>query len=183
GATEDLPAAPIGEYAQSCLARERVFEHFAHVHGTCLAIVRLAYAVELRYGVLLDLARKVWEGEPIDLAMGHTNAIWQGDACELTLRLLPHASAPPLVLNLTGLDTLSVRQLAERFGNLLGHAPNLHGVEAPTALLTNARRAADLIGTPTTPIEDVVRWVAAWVQAGGRTLNKPTHFEVRDGRY
>jgi nucleoside-diphosphate-sugar epimerase len=183
GATEETPPAPIGEYAQSCLARERVFEFHSRRHGTPVVIYRLNYAVELRYGVLLDLAQKVHAGAPVDLRMGHFNAIWQGDANAIALRCLTAATSPPSVLNVTGPETLSVREAAVRLGRLLGRAPVFEGREEPTALLSNASKALARFGPLTVPIESVIEWVAHWVKIGGPTLGKPTHFETRDGRF
>lgn len=184
GATEATPPAPVGEYAQSCLGRERLFEHFSELHGTPTTILRLNYAIDLRYGVLHDVARRVWAGEPIDLTMGNVNAIWQGDACGAALRCLALAKSPPLVLNLTGPETVSVRYLATRFAEILGRpTPSFVGDEAQTALLSNASLAHGLLGYPRVPLERMVRWVAEWVRRGGRTLSKPTHFEARDGRF
>ncbi len=183
GATEETPTAPVGEYAQSALGRERVFEHFSLRHGTPVAIYRLNYAVELRYGVLLDVARKVHAGAPIDLRMGHANVIWQGDANAIALRCLAAARTPPLVLNVTGPETVSIRRAAARFGELLGRAPVLQGKEEDTALLSNAAQAVRLFGPPAVPVDRAIGWIAHWVKAGGRTLSKPTHFETRDGKF
>ena len=151
--------------------------------GTAVVILRLNYAVELRYGVLVDIARRVHAGEPIDLAMGHLNCIWQGDACDLTLRALALAASPPAVLNLTGPSVLSVRDLAGRLGELLGRQAACRGAEAETALLANPKRICSLLGEPPTPLDAVLRWTASWIRQGGRLLGKPTHFEVRDGKY
>jgi nucleoside-diphosphate-sugar epimerase len=183
GAREDDPVGPVGEYAQSCLGRERVFQHFSALHGTRVAIARLSYAVELRYGVLLDIAQSVWSGAPVDLRTGFANVIWQGDACDLILRLLEHTASPPTVLNVTNPETLSIRRLAEQFGELLDRAPRFDGEESETALLINAARAAEVLGAPAMPIETVMGWVAEWVRSGGPVLGKPTGFEIRDGRF
>ena len=184
GSREGDPLEPLGEYANSCVGRERMFEHFARRHGSPLALFRLNYAVDLRYGVLVDVARKVRDGEPIDVTMGHVNVIWQGDANAMALRSLLHASADPaLALNVTGPETATIRALAQRFGELLGREPVLTGVEAETALLSNAARAHALFGYPEVPLETLIRWVAGWLGTGGRLLNKPTHYETRDGKY
>jgi nucleoside-diphosphate-sugar epimerase len=183
GAVETVPLTPLGEYPNAAVARERLFEYFSRRQKTPATILRLNYAVELRYGVLLDLAQKVLRGEPIDLTMGHLNCIWQGDANEFALRALALATSPPTVLNLTGPHILSVRDLAKRFGVLLGKPPQFTGTEADTALLSNPSRAGALFGQPPTPLEAMLRWTAHWVLRGGRTLGKPTHFEVRDGKY
>jgi nucleoside-diphosphate-sugar epimerase len=178
----DSPA-PVGEYAMSCLGRERVFEHFSRTQGTPIVLVRLNYACDLRYGVLVDLAQKVLAGAPIDLGMGWFNTIWQADANVMTWRCFEHAAAPPLVLNLTGPEVLSVRAACEQLGKLLGRKPVFTGKESTTALLSNAGRAFSLFGQPRVRAEQLLRWVAAWLRQGGPTLNKPTHFESRDGKF
>jgi len=183
GATEETPPAPIGEYAQSCLGRERMLQYASECFGTAMLLVRLNYAVELRYGILLDLAQKVLTRQPIDLAMGHVNAIWQGDANRMVLRALEATTAPPTALNVTGPELLSVRYLARRLGECLGVAPLLRGEEADTALLSNAARAFELYGYPQVPLARVIPWVADWVRRGGATLSKPTHYEQRQGRF
>jgi nucleoside-diphosphate-sugar epimerase len=184
GATEDDPPGPVGEYAQSCLGRERLVEHFSRQHGTPAVIVRLNYAIDLRYGVLLDVAQKVWAGQPIDVRMGNVNVIWQGDANRAVLRCLPLAASPPPVLNLTGPETVSIRQVAQRVATLLGRpAPEIVGEEAPTALLSNAARAHARFGYPSVSLDQMLRWVAHWVEIGGPVLGKPTHFEERAGRF
>ncbi len=183
GATEETTPAPIGEYAQSALGRERVFEYFSRKHGTPTVVYRLNYAVELRYGVLLEIARKVASGTPVDARMGHANVIWQGDANAVALRCLSMAQSPPSILNVTGPETLSVRDLAGRLGELLGRTPRIEGKEEPTALLSNASKMKARFGPPTVPVDRILEWVAAWVKAGGATLDKPTHFETRDGKF
>ena len=183
GATEETPPEPIGEYGQSALGRERVFQYFSGRYGTPAVIYRLNYAVELRYGIILDVAQKVWAGEPVSLAMGCVNVIWQGDACAWALRCLALAQSPPLVLNATGPETLSIRYLAERLGDLMGKQPRFEGTEADTALLSNASKAHRLFGYPAVTVDTVIQWVAHWVMQGLPTLNKPTHYEVRDGRF
>ncbi|TMQ35696.1 MAG: NAD(P)-dependent oxidoreductase [Planctomycetota bacterium] len=183
GSVETDALTPLGEYANAAVARERIFEFFAHAYGTPLVLLRLNYAVELRYGVLLDIARKVHAGEPVDVTMGYFNCIWQGDANDMILRALGLAQNPPLALNLTGSGVLSVRDLAMQFGELLGRTPHTVGQEADTALLSNAAKACALLGVPPTPVHQVLRWTTEWVKQGGRTLNKPTHFETRDGNF
>jgi nucleoside-diphosphate-sugar epimerase len=183
GSREEDTPKPAGEYAMSCLGRERVFEHFSRAHGTPVAIVRLNYACELRYGVLVDLARMVWAGEPIDLGMGYFNTIWQGDACAMTLRAFEHAASPPRVINVTGPETLSVRSVAESFARLMGRPVRFSGSEADTALLSDARRGLDLLGPPRVGADRLTEWVADWVMRGGPSLGKPTHFESRDGQF
>jgi nucleoside-diphosphate-sugar epimerase len=183
GSRESDPAVPVGEYAMSCLGRERIFEDAAARRGTRVAIVRLNYATDLRYGVLVDIASRVLRGDPIDLRMGHVNVIWQGDANDWALRCLAHASAPPFVVNVTGRETLAVRALAARFGELLNRAPAFTGSEAPDALLSNASHAHSLFGAPSVSAATLVEWVAEWVQAGRPLLGKPTHFEERTGAF
>lgn len=183
GSREDDAVAPVGEYAASCVGRERIFEHFSRTLGLRCAIYRLNYAVELRYGVLVDVARKVLEGKPVDLTSGAFNAIWQGDANAQAISLLSYCTAPPFVLNGTGPETISVHWAATRFSELFHCTPSFVGAEAATALLSNSARAQHLFGYPTVSLNQMVEWIAAWLLEGGATINKPTHFETRDGRY
>ncbi len=183
GARESDSLAPAGEYAMSCLGRERVLEFHSVRHGTRVAIVRLNYAVDLRYGVLVDIAQKVMRGEPVDVRMGWANVIWQGDASARALMCLPLVASPPFVINVTGAETLSVRALALRFGELLGRAPVLAGQEASDALLSDASRSFALFGPPAISTDTLVDWVAAWLRSGGTVLGKPTHFEERAGAF
>lgn len=183
GATEDTPPAPVGEYAQSVLARERIFEHFSRRYETLVTHLRLNYAIDLRYGVLLDIGSKVFEGRAVDVTMGAVNVIWQGDANSVALRSLAHGQSPPFILNLTGPETLSIRTLAHRFGEIYGKAPVLEGQEAATALLNNASLCQRMFGTPAVTVEQMVNWTAHWIMSAGATLNKPTHFESRDGKF
>jgi len=183
GAREDDPVGPIGEYAQSVLARERLLAFFSVANGTPMSVLRLNYAIEPRYGVLRDVADRVWRGEPISLEMGHVNVIWQRDANAVALRALARCAAPPLVLNVTGLETVSVRELGRRFGERFDREPVFAGVEAPTALLSNASRCASLFGRPEFPLDAMIDAVAEWVIAGGRSLERPTHFGERHGRF
>ena len=183
GSRESDAPAPIGEYAMSCLGRERIFEDASARRGTRVAIVRLNYAIDLRYGVLVDIAARVLAGEPVDLRMGHVNVIWQGDANDWALRCLVHASAPPFVVNVTGRETLAVRDVAERFGELLQRAPRFVGTEAPDALLSNASLAHSMFGPPSVSTATLLEWVAEWVQSGQPLLGKPTHFEERTGAF
>ncbi|MBN1639793.1 MAG: epimerase [Anaerolineae bacterium] len=176
---EDVAPGPIGEYAQSVLGRERVYSRL----GGRSTLFRLNYAVELRYGVLVDIAQRVWAGEPVDVHMGYVNVIWQGDANAYALRALRLASTPPCVLNVTGPELLSVRSLALQFGELMGRTPVCAGSEAPDALLSTAQKAFTLLGYPKVPVGKVIQWVAAWVMGGGLTHAKPTKFQVRDGRF
>jgi nucleoside-diphosphate-sugar epimerase len=177
-----LPS-PIGEYAQSCLGRERMFEHFSARHGTPGRIVRLNYAIDMRYGVLFDIASRVWRREPVDVTMGHVNVIWQGDANAQVLRLLRHCTTPATPINCTGPETVSVRWLAGRFGALLGVPPQVAGMEGGTALLSDAAQANRLFGYPVVPLGAMIEWVADWVRNEGPSYNKPTKFEVRDGAF
>ncbi|MFG6191102.1 NAD-dependent epimerase/dehydratase family protein [Nonomuraea sp. JJY05] len=183
GSTEDSPTGPVGDYAMSCLGRERVLTHFSETYGTPLSLVRLNYAVELRYGVLVDLAQKVLAGEPVDLSTGQVNVVWQGYANEVTLRSLALASAPPYILNVTGPELLSVRQIALDLGAALGKEPVFTGEEAPTALLSNAGRCHRLFGYPELTPAELIEHTARWVAEGGPLLGKPTKFERRDGRF
>ncbi len=183
GSRETDPLTPLGEYANAAVGRERVFEFYSQRHHTPLALLRLFYAVELRYGVLGDLARLVHGGEPIPLANGSFNCIWQGDANELVLRALALAASPPSVWNLCHPERFAVRAVATRLGELLQRPPRFVGTEAPTALLGNSAALCAQLGPPSVPLETLLRWVAHWVKQGGRSLGKPTHFEVRDGNY
>jgi len=183
GARESDPVGPIGEYAASCVGRERIFELFADRFGTRVAIVRLNYAIDLRYGVLVDLAVRVKNEDPVELAMGYVNVIWQGDANRIAIECLPRAAAPPFVLNLTGEDRLSVRTLAEWFGARFGTVPRLVGSERPDALLSNTERMRSLFAGPEVSLDRMLEMVADWVDEGGPLLGKPTKFEARDGRF
>jgi nucleoside-diphosphate-sugar epimerase len=183
GSVEMDAPNPTGEYAMSCLGRERIFEHFSRANGTKLSILRLNYSTELRYGVLVDIARRVHAGEPVPLSMGYLNAIWQGDACGMSLQSLARVSAAPFVINIAGPELLSVRRVAEQFGQLSQKTVRFDGHESPDALLSNATRACELFGRPRVDAEQMIRWIADWVAAGGETLAKPTHFEERSGRF
>lgn len=183
GATEDTPTTPPpGEYANSCVARERMFQHFSHRHGTPGRLIRLSYAIDMRYGVLHDVARKVLARAPIDLAMGHVNVIWQGDANSQALRALAYCTAPTSGLNVSGPMT-SIRALAGAFGERFGVAPVLTGTESDTAWLVDTEQARRLFGPPEVPLERLIDWTADWVARGGTSLGKATHYEVRDGNY
>lgn len=183
GATEDTPTAPVGAYATSCLRREEAFGAVARDASTPVVLIRLNYSVEFRYGVLVDIAQKVQTGEPVDVAMGHVNVIWQRDAIAHVIQSLAVAACPAVPLNLTGRDVLSVRQLARDFGELLGREPIVVGTESPTAWLNDASRAHRLFGAPPTSVETMNAWIAAWLQRGGSTWGKPTGFEKRDGKF
>lgn len=183
GLRENDELAPVGEYAMSCLGRERIFEHFSRTHRTAMAMIRLNYAMDLRYGVLVDLARRIGEGETIDLDMGHFNVIWQGDANAYALAALGHASSPPWVLNVAGPETLSVRRCAEQLAQLMDCEVQFCGQERPDALLSSGARGHRLFGYPRVTSEQLLHWTAHWVKSGGQSLGKPTHFEARDGRF
>jgi len=183
GASEDVAPDPVGEYAQSCLARERMFEYAAHRHGTRVSIFRLNYAIDLRYGVLHDIASQVHAGEAVDVTMGDVNVIWQGDANTIALRTLSHAAAPPSVFNVTGPETISTRWLVHEFAARFGVEPKVTGEEAGTALLSNSARAFGTFGYPSMPLATMIDWVASWIAAGGPALGKPTHFQEREGQF
>jgi hypothetical protein len=183
GANEREPVAFIGEYASTCVGRERVFSHYAGEFGTRQLMFRLNYAVELRYGVLVDIALKVARGEPVDLAMGWLNCIWQGDACARAIQCLAHTANPPKILNITGAEKLSIRVLAAEFGRRLGSVPVLTGTEAGTAWLSDASESLKLFGPPEVSVERMLDLITAHVSGGGRFLGKPTHFEARSGKF
>jgi nucleoside-diphosphate-sugar epimerase len=183
GSRETDSPQPIGEYAMSCLGRERMFEYFSRAWNIPVAHIRLFYACELRYGVLVDLAHKIFMGDPVDLAMGCFNIIWQRDSNVMTLLAFDHAAAPPFVLNVTGPEILSTRNVSETMGRLLGKTPRFRGTELDTACLGNATMAHRMFGPPTVSAEQLIEWVVDWIKRGGEHLGKPTHFEVRDGRY
>ena len=182
GAVESGPTGPIGDYARSCLARERVFEAAA-LRGTKVAIVRLNYAIDLRYGVLTDVASRILAGTPVSLEMGYVNVIWQGDANRAALELLPRAAAPADPWNVTGRDVLAVRMLATELGHRLGRGPIFEGTEAPDALLSNAGRMHTELAAPEMPLRTMLDWTAEWIASGRPLLGKPTKFDVRDGAF
>lgn len=183
GSLETDELNPQGDYAMSCVGRERIFEHFSRTLSIPLVILRLNYAVEMRYGVLHDIGSRVLNHQPIDLAMGNANVIWQGDANAMAVASLAHAASPPTVLNLTGPEILSVRQIAQEFGRRLGVQPAFINQETGNALLNNASRCFALFGYPRVPVEQVIHWTADWLKRGGTTHGKPTHFETRDGKF
>jgi uncharacterized protein YbjT (DUF2867 family) len=183
GSRETDSPAPIGEYASSCLGRERIFEHYSARHGQPLAIMRLNYAIDLRYGVLVDIALAVMHERAVDLRMGHVNVIWQGDANARAIACLTHASQPPFIVNVTGAETLRVRDIAARFGALLGRTPILAGEEAPDALLSDTTRMVSTLGPPSISVEWMMTAVTEWITHGGAILGKPTSFQTRDGRF
>lgn len=183
GSVETDVPAPVGEYAMSCLGRERMFEHFSCNQGTPTALIRLNYACELRYGVLTDIARKVWAGEPVDISMGWFNTLWQADANAATLAALADTASPPKFINITGPEKLRIRNVATEFGRLLHKPVQFTGKEQTSALLNNAHAALSRYGQPRVSIDTLMAWIAHWVRQGGSTLNKPTHFESRDGKF
>jgi nucleoside-diphosphate-sugar epimerase len=183
GATEQQLPEPIGEYAQSCLGRERIFQHFSSKNNTPTLIYRLNYANDVTYGVLLDIAKAVKDRKPVDLRMGYVNVIWQGEANELALRCLSHCSTPSTILNVTGPDTASVRQIAIAFGELFNTDPVFCNEEQQTALLSNASECYQRFGTQKVSINQMIEMIAQWIHAGGKVLNKPTHFQEREGKF
>ena len=183
GSRETDPPDPIGEYAQSCLGRERVFDYFSRENGTKILLSRLNYAIDLRYGVLADIARKVYEGAPVPLHVGYLNTLWQKDANSYALRSLELCESPPKILNVTGPELISVRCAAEFFALRFQREVIFDGVESETALLSNASQCHSLLGPPSVPLEQLMEWIAHWIEIGGASLNKPTHFEVKDGKY
>jgi len=183
GATEDVPADPVGEYAMSCLGRERMFDYYAASRGARVTHVRLNYALELRYGVLADVAGRVARGEPVDLTTGYANGIWQGDACNQAIQCVETATSPAAIMNITGPETFSIRQVAQEFGRLLGREPIFCGEENGRGYLNNAARANALFGNPGVPLGLVIEWIAHWVRIGGACSGKPTHFETQNGKY
>jgi nucleoside-diphosphate-sugar epimerase len=184
GAAETDPLEPVGEYAITCLGRERMLSHYSERDGTPVTLIRLNYANALRYGVLVDIAQRVLVGEPVDVTMGAVNVIWQGDANSAILQSFALCASPPAVLNVAGPEVLSVRWVAERFAELLGvPPPRIVGTEAETALLSDATQMTERFGQPSVPVEQLMEWTARWLRDGGALLGKPTGFQVRDGRF
>ncbi len=184
GATEAVPSIPpSGDYANSCVGRERMFDYFSRRYGTRACLLRLEYAIDMRYGVLHDVGRKVFAGTTIDLTMGHVNVIWQGDANSMALRALGHCTSPASALNLSGAETVSVRALAGAFGRHFKREPVFSGKEAGTAWLVNSAEAHRLFGRPRVPLDTMIAWQADWIARGGASLGKDTHFDTRDGKY
>lgn len=183
GSAETDQPNPTGEYAMSALGRERIFEHFSRTMGIPTAIIRLNYSTELRYGVLVDLARRVWEDEPVDVSMGSANVIWQADANAMSLAAFGHVSSPPFILNVAGPEMVSVRRAAEHFGELMGKTASIIGEESPDALLSNGQLGHRLFGYPRVGVQQMIHWIAEWVVRGGESLGKPTHFESREGKF
>ncbi len=183
GLSEDHLPAPVGEYGQSCLGRERIFQYFSEKYQIPTLIYRLNYAIDLRYGVMLEIAKSVMEDKAIDLTTGNVNVIWQGDANEIAIRSLLHCDVPANILNVTGPETLSVKWLAEQFGALLGKEPEFINDAQPNALLSNASKAHQLFGYPRVTVRQMIEMTVAWLQGGGKTINKPTHFQERKGQF
>lgn len=183
GASESIPPSPIGEYGQSCLGRERVFEYFSKKHHTPMLIYRLNYAIDFTYGVLVEIAKSVLNNNEIDLTTGFVNVIWQDDANEYALRSFKHCTSPPEILNITGSEIISVKWLAEEFGRQFNKNPIFINKEAPTALLSNAAKAHEIFGNPKTPLLKMIDYVASWIKEGRELMNKPTHFQERKGNF
>jgi hypothetical protein len=183
GADENVPPQPIGEYAQSCLGRERLFQYYSAKNNTPILIYRLNYANDVSYGVLLEIAKSVKEKRAIDLNMGHVNVIWQGDANEIALRSLHHCAVPAKILNVAGPETVSVRWLANEFGKLFGETPKFVNEEMDTALLSNAAESFRLFGYPKVALKKMIELIVDWLKEGGKTINKPTHFQERAGQF
>lgn len=183
GATESTPPAPVGDYAASCYARETAFSEVSRQHGTLVALIRLNYSVEFRYGLLVDIAEKVLRNEPVDVTTGYFNIIWQRDAVEYAIRALEVAGSPAVPINITGPQTLSVREIAAHFGELFQRKVAITGAEADTAWLNNAASSHRRFGPPATSLDDMLVWVAAWLRHGGETWGKPTGFEQRNGQF
>jgi len=183
GSVETDPLTPMGEYANATVGRERIFEFYSQRNGTPTVLLRLFYAVELRYGVLRDIADKVCAGQTIDRTNGHFNCIWQGDANDMAIRSLALASSPTAAFNLTSTEVFSLREVATQLGGRLGKPAKFSGDESESALIGNTEKLRAQLGDPPTPLDAMIRWTAHWVKRGGRSLGKPTHFDVRDGRY
>jgi hypothetical protein len=183
GAVESTPVAPIGEYAQSALGRERMFEYGSAKWRTPVTILRLNYAIDLRYGVLLDIGQAVYQCRPVDLRMPLVNVIWQGDANSWCLRSFAHCQSPPFVLNITGPETLAVCEIARDFGRYFGVEPQFTSQPGPSSLLSNAAQARQLFGDTSIKTAEMIEWTANWIQQGRATLGKPTHFQKRDGKF
>ena len=183
GSRETDQPGPVGEYSHSILARERIFEYYSLTNKTPVCLMRLNYAIDLRYGALRDIADSVYGGQPVDVTMGYLNVIWQGDAINQSLLCLEHCSSPPEIINITGLETLSVREIALEFGRLFGLEVSITGKEDPRALLSDSTRAAALFGKPAVSVEQMMHWTAEWIKSGGPSLNQPSHFQTGDGRF
>lgn len=183
GSVETDAPGPVGDYAMSCLGRERILTHFSQSRVMPTALVRLNYAHEMRYGIMVDIAQQVLAGQPVDLTMGYFNAIWQGDSNAMTLGALEHVASPPFIVNVAGPETLSVREIAEQFGARFGKPVQFTGSESPDAFLSNPSKAVGLFGPPSVSVEQMIVWIADWLERGGPTHGKPTHFQTRDGQF
>jgi len=183
GLSEEHPTGPVGEYAQSCLGRERIFQYSSSKYNTPVFIYRLNYANDVTYGVLLEIAKSVNEEKPLDVSMGHVNVIWQGDANEIAIRALHHCAVPPKIVNVTGHETVSVKWAARQFGKLFGKTPQFTNEEKSTALLSNAAESVRLFGYPRVTVKQMIEVLAEWIKQGGKTINKPTHFQEREGQF
>ncbi|MDM5340665.1 NAD-dependent epimerase/dehydratase family protein [Fictibacillus enclensis] len=183
GCDETHPVHPVGEYAQSCLGRERVYSYFSRKNGTPVTLFRLNYAIDMKYGVLLEIAKQVYQEKPVDVRMGHVNVIWQGDANEYALRSLLLSDSPPAVLNITGPETVSIRWLAQQFSARFNKPVTFVGEEQPTALLNNSSKAHHLFGYPSVSLNTMIGWTADWIKGDGQTIDKPTHFQERQGAF
>jgi nucleoside-diphosphate-sugar epimerase len=183
GATEETPAEPVGEYAQSCLGRERMFDYFAEEKGEKVLHFRLNYAIDLRYGVLWDVASKVWKSEPVDITTNYANVIWQGDVSNTVLQCFTLANSPAAILNVTGPETFKISDAAEKFAKLMGKPVQLKGEENGIAYLSNASKMVELFGKPKVSLDTMIEWIARWVMQDGENLGKPTHFETQNGKY
>jgi hypothetical protein len=183
GSLETDELSPLGDYAMSCLGRERIFEHFSRTCQIPMSIIRLNYATELRYGVLLDIAERVLAGHPVSLHMGHLNTIWQADATAMSLQSLLQASSPPFIVNIAGPELMSVRRIATDFAKRFNKEVRFEGVESGDAILSNAQKSFELFGYPTVSVNQMIAWIADWAVRGGEKLGKPTHFEVRSGNF
>lgn len=183
GARETDSVGPVGEYASTALGRERVLEFYSARNRTLVAIIRLNYAIDLRYGVLADIGLRVWRGEAVPLAMGHVNVIWQGDASRIAIEALAHAATPPFVVNVTGTETLAVRDIAEMFARMLEKPVRFKGKERGDALLSNTDRMRSTFAAPDVPLDTMIQWIADWIREDGQMLGKPTHFEERSGKF
>ncbi|MDM5201251.1 NAD-dependent epimerase/dehydratase family protein [Fictibacillus enclensis] len=183
GCDETHPVHPVGEYAQSCLGRERIYSYFSRKNGTPVTLFRLNYAIDMKYGVLLEIAKQVYQEKPVDVRMGHVNVIWQGDANEYALRSLLLSESPPAVLNITGPETVSIRWLAQQFAARFNKPVTFVGEEQPTALLNNSSKAHHLFGYPSVSLNTMIGWTADWIKGDGQTIDKPTHFQERQGAF
>ena len=183
GSVETDAPRPDGEYSMTALGRERMFQYFSQVQQTPVALLRLNYATELRYGVLVDMARDVAAGRPVDISMGHVNVIWLTDANAMTLAAFDHVAAPARIINLAGGEILNMREVCHEFGQQLNQTPTIIGQEGPDALLNNGRGAFSLLGTPQVDAQQMIRWTADWVARGGENYGKPTHFQTRSGKF